>query len=317
MTEAIATDSTPTPTLAPAPVAAPTAPVVAAAPLPGDPAAPAAPSAPVEPAPFYESLPETWRDDMVKSLGIQDAVDLEKRSNQLGRIPDFKTLTKSYFSAQDKISSGMVPVGLPENATPAQLIEYREANNVPTKADEYIGGLDSGLVLGEDDQAILGEVFNVAHGLNISSKTVGALANAFLNARASVGVAATDQDGVDTQMAQQQLADAWGQDYQTNLNMVRGLTNKLPENIREDFLAARMPDGKAMFNSPEILIFLSDLSRKDNPAGTVVPNSANPTQAIDDEIASLEAKMGTDAWYKDKAGQKRYMQLAQARDNMG
>ena len=188
-----------------------------------------------------------------------------------------------------------------------------------TKASRYIApqGSDEGLVLGENDQAVLNEVFAVAHELNISSSTVGALTNALLNARAAVGSDAEQQDGVDTQMAQKQLAEAWGQDYQSNLNMIRGLTNKLPETVRADFLAARTPDGKALFNSPEILIFLSDLARKDNPAGTVVPNSANPTQAIDTEIKALEARMGTDEWSKDKAAQDRYLKLWTARENMG
>ena len=61
---------------------------------------------------------------------------------------------------------------------------------------------------------------------------------------------------------------------------------------------------------------MADWARKLNPAATVVPNNANPMQAIESEIAGLEDKMGTDEWFKDEAAQQRYRDLISARDNL-
>lgn len=276
----------------------------------GDP--PATP--PAESTPFYDSLPATWRSDTINGLDLGD--DAAKRLAQLERVPDFKTLTKNYFESQDKIREGIKPVGLPENATETQLAEYREANGVPAAFGDYTGGIEEGLVLGEVDSRIMSEVFQVAHTENVSTTTMGKLTNAMLNARIAEEDAQLQQDGIDTQTTNRQLKDAWGADYQTNLNMMKGLANQLPESVRDDFLNARLANGQALFNSPEFAIFMADIARKVNPAGTVVPNSNNPVQAINDEIKALEAKMGTDEWHKDKDSQARLMSLYDAAEGM-
>ena len=64
------------------------------------------------------------------------------------------------------------------------------------------------------------------------------------------------------------------------------------------------------------MVFFADIARKLNPAGTVVPNSNNPTQAISDEIAKLEGRMGEDEWYKDQESQTRLQELYTAREAM-
>jgi hypothetical protein len=294
-----------------APDPSPAEPPAGGSPPPADP-----PAGGGEITPFYDALPDTWRNELVNSLGIEDVDESAKRLAQLDRVPDFKTLTKNYFSSQDKIREGVKPVGLVDNATDEQVAEYREANGIPLTVEDYATSIDEGLVLGDVDTRIMDEVFAVAHTENVSSDVMGKLTNAMLNARVAEEDLMLQQDGIDTQTTRTQLKDAWGSDHQTNLNMVKGLTNQLPESMREDFMNARMADGTALFNSPEFLIFMADIARKVNPAGTVVPNSANPTQAIDDEIKTLEAKMGTDAWYKDTKSQKRLQDLYTAAENM-
>ena len=266
------------------------------------------------PSPFYDTLPEEWRKEMVSTLGVEGK-DFDKRMNQLQRVPDFKTLTKSYFEAQDKIREGIKPEGLPENATDEQLAEYREANGIPSEHSAYAESLEEGLVLGEADTRIMDEVFKVAHANNLPTEQVSQLTNAMLAGRAAEEDALVQQDGIDTQTTQRQLKEAWGSDFNTNINMIKGLTNQLPESVRDDFMNARLADGKALFNSPEVGMFLADIARKINPSGTVVPNSANPMQSMKDEIAKLEGKMGTDEWYKNQDMQKRYMDLQNAMSN--
>lgn len=265
---------------------------------------------------YFSTAPEDWRSQMLKKAGFEEGDDFNKHLKQLERVSDFGVLTKNYLSAQDKIRSGEISNGLPENPTDEQMTEWREANGVPATAEDYQLALDEGLVLGESDERVMESVYEIAHANNVPAETLSAMTNAMLAGRQAEADARISQDGVDNQTTSRQLKDAWAGDFDTNLNMVKGLVNQLPETVKEMFESARMPDGKAVFNSPEIMVAMADWARKINPAATVVPNSANPMQAMNDEIASLEARMGTPEWSKDKDAQNRYMSLIDAQSQM-
>jgi hypothetical protein len=268
------------------------------------------------PKAFYESMPEDWRNQIVDSLGIEDQAEKDKRLGQLNRFSDIKSMSKTLFESQDKIRSGQIETGLPENATGEQLKDYREANGIPESAEGYAEFLDEGLVLGEADQRIMDGVYQTALDNNVPASTVNQLTSAMMAARQTEQDGIVAQDGVDQQQTERMAKEMWGGDYQANINMISGHLNKLPAELKESFINGRLSDGKAIMNSPEILSFLSDAARLANPAGTVVPNSSNPGQSIKDEIKTLESKMGTDGWYKDKDAQARYQQLVDAQESM-
>jgi hypothetical protein len=236
----------------------------------------------------------------------------------LDRVLDMGSLVKNYFSAQDRIRAGEIGNGLPANATPEQMTEWRKANDVPDVADKYNLALDQGLVLGDEDNRIMSKVYPMAHQHNVSNKAMSAIVNSFLAARAVEEEQISLNDNVDSQTTTAALKMAWKNDHPVNIQMISNLTALLPEAVRDPFMSARLPDGKAVFNSPEVLIWMADIARQLNPAGTVVPNANNPVQAIADEIASLETRMGADsaAWHKDTAAQQRYMSLINARERM-
>ena len=265
---------------------------------------------------YFGTAPEDWRSQALTKAGFEPGEDFDKALKQLERVSDIGTFTKNYLSAQDKIRSGEISNGLPENPTDEQMAAYREANGIPATPEDYQVQLEDGLVLGEADERIMGEIYKVAHENNIPSEAMSAMTNMMLQGRQAEADARISQDGVDQQTTDRQLKEAWGGDYQTNVNMVKGLINQLPESVKEAFESARLPDGKAVFNSPEIMIAMADWSRKINPAATVVPNSANAMQTIKDEIAELESKMGTPEWYQDKDAQKRYQDLITAQQQM-
>lgn len=265
------------------------------------------------PAPFYSSLPDDWRQQSVAALGF-DAAELEKRTNQLNRITDYPSLLQSWFSAQDKIRQGMVSSGLPADATPEQLSAYREANGIPMEASGY---KFENPMISETDREILNGVSAIAHKYNIPQKALEDIVNANMEGRKAALEKLEARDGVESQQATQILKQQWGADFERNRNIVDSMVNSLPESVREDFVGARLADGKALFNSPEMLHFFADMQRKVNPMATVIDiNSANPVGDMDSEIKAIEAKMGTDAYFKDEKMQARYRQLISARDAM-
>lgn len=278
---------------------------------PADGGTPSSDPAPVEDTPpaWSQSAPDDWRQ--------QIAGEDEKRLKQLERFTDFDAFTKSAFNAQDKIRSGEISSGLPENPSDEQLAAYREANGIPNTAEDYALSLDDGLVLGEMDERIMEGIYKVAHENNVSNDVVSQLTNAMLKGRDHEQQALINQDGLDKQTADRQLREAWGSDFEMNTGLVKNLINGLPETVRNDFANARLADGTAVFNSPAMMNFFAEAMRAMNPAATVVPaGNGNPTQAIESRISELESKMGTPEWYKDTAGQQELQQLYTAKEQM-
>tara|TARA_R110000851_G_scaffold9579_1_gene35539 strand:- start:9361 stop:10128 length:768 start_codon:yes stop_codon:yes gene_type:complete len=252
---------------------------------------------------------------MVTAAGFEgDAAT--KASGMLERVVDEGTLLKNYVEAQEKIRTGQISSGLPENATPEQTAAWREANDVPAESANYKVDLAEGLVIGDQDQAILNDIYKMGHEGNVPNGVMSNMVNSFLAARESEIDSIQQDDGIHNQQTAAKLKEAWGQDFDTNINMVRGMFNGMPETMRDEFMGARMPDGRAVFNSPEAMVFFGDMARKLNPAGTVVPNANNPVQAIDDEIKSLEGRMGDSDWHKDTPAQDRLKSLYDAQEGM-
>jgi len=71
-----------------------------------------------------------------------------------------------------------------------------------------------------------------------------------------------------------------------------------------------------LMNNPEFMNMMNSAARAANPAGTVVPSGGNQVKAIAEEMAALEAQMGTKEWNTNKAGQKRWEELFNAQQAM-
>jgi len=257
-----------------------------------------------------------WLDTPADNWREAIAGDDEAMLNTLKRHKDLRSVLKSGWEAQQKIRRGEVSKGLPENPTDEQLAEWRQANGVPEAPDKYVLDIEEGLVLGAEDTRILQEVQSAAHAANVSSAALSKITNAFLQGRQQEQEALQAQDGLHQQQAERQLKEAWGQDFQANVNLAKMFVSQLPEEVRDKVASARLSDGRALFNSPEVLDYIAEHMRKIAPAATLIPNSSNPMQSINDEIKRLEDRMGTSEWYRDNAAQKRYRDLIEAREHM-
>lgn len=246
---------------------------------------------------------DNWR----QALAGED----DKAMSQLERFTTPKDLFKSYREAQDKIAKGQAKK-LPEDPTDAERAAWREENGIPATADSYDLTLNDGLVVGEDDQPIINQMLQAMHGADVNNDQAKAVLSTYYQLEQAQISQQQEQDETDKNTAVQQLRDEWGQDFQGNKNALTSILNTVPESAREGFKAARLADGTALMNSPEVLMWLADVSRKTNPAATVVPNADNPGQAINDEIKSIVSKMGTAEY--DSAMKERYRKLLMAQN---
>ena len=278
---------------------------------------PADPTPPEDntPANYFGSVPDSWRTDLVAHAGLEGD-EAKAFSNVLERVTDFGAFAKNYKQMQDKIRAGELSSGLPENPTDEQLAAWREANGVPQDGKGYELNLAEGVELDPDQQEIFAGVYDAAAGLNINNDQMSGIVNAYKQVEQQIIEKQQAQDGVDQQMGVQMLKENWGADYQTNINLIDAKLNLLPESVRDTFKSARLADGRALLNSPEVMMFLAETFRQADPAATVVPGDANPSKTIQQEIAALEARMGTPEWYKDNGAQQRYIELVEARNRM-
>lgn len=299
---------------APAPSADPTpAPASEGSPAPQprvqvDPGAPSGDYSPTPTGNYFEKLPDNWREDLAGG----DA----KAAKMLERVKDMPTFMANYMNAQEKIRSGEISSGLPENATEEQMADWRVANGVPEEAKGYELDLAEGLVLGDTENRILEGVFESAHKHNVSVDAMSEVVSSFLEGQLREDEATIAQDGLDVQETTRLLREQWGGDYDTNLNLINGMLTKLPEESRELLKLGSLSSGKGLFNDANIMNFFAGLAREINPGGVVMPESTNQSKDIKTEIAGFEARMSEDGWHKDEAANARLLELYEAEEKM-
>lgn len=292
-------------------VAAAVEPVVNAAPVVETPAVVAAPSLVNEPV---KSEPAPWiANDWREKLSAGDAKELAR----LQRFTDIGSVYKSYRELEGKVSSGALKQEVDiSKFDEAQRSEWYKANGIPEKPEGYQLDLPEGLVLGEEDQVILGSVLEEMHKQGRKPSEVQGAVGAFLHARQVAQASFVENQKLANVQAEETLRQEWpGVGYLTNMAAVKNMLASAPDGIGEKITNARMSDGSIVGSSPEALKWLASMALEMNPAGTIVPGTgANQMESIQAEKNALEAEMKKDinAWRKNEGGRTRHRELIDA-----
>jgi len=303
------------------PIAAPVASVLTAAdpapaapapaPVAGDPA-PAAPAAgdppPADPAPV--TWPDNWRE--LKANGD------EKMLKRLQRYSSPSAAIDALFEAQTRISKGDLLPSLKENATPEEISDYRVAHGIPAEPAGYEINLPNGLVIGEADRPMVDEFLTKAHASNMHPAQVNEALGWYFDRAEQARIAQEARDTESRMATEDELRAEFGPDYRVNVKIANELLDSAPGGLKNKLLAGRMADGTLIGNNPDVIRWLTSLSRDLNPIGTVVPGSGtNAVQAVETEMAGLKVLMGdrnSEYWKGPLAAknQARYKQLVEA-----
>ena len=92
-----------------------------------------------------------------------------------------------------------------------------------------------------------------------------------------------------------------------------------PGNVKDNWLSARLPDGRPLFSDPDSLRHMSQMVNMINPMGTIAPTGeGGQLTNINDRIAEIDKMMRThrEAYNKDEAVQEEYRKLIDARNRM-
>jgi hypothetical protein len=304
---------------APSPALEPTTsvPVPNADPNPTPVAVPAADPTPA-PAPEPAAADKPWiADDWRERIAGDDPKALQR----LQRFPDVGSVFKSFREMEAKFSSGQVRQPLPENPTPEQIAEYRQANNIPEKFSDYQIELSDGLVIGEADRPLVDAVLERAHAVNASPEVVNAVLDEFFVIQEQRAQEAAQRVETDKANLIETLKGEWGGNFRAEMVAVHNLVQQAPDGLGDLILTARLADGSLLGNNIAATKWLAGVARELNPAGTVVPNAGgDQLGAIKDQIAEMEKEMSTNirAWQHPSNNERRgqYGKLLEARDKL-
>jgi hypothetical protein len=254
--------------------------------------------------------PENWREEWA---GGDD-----KALKRLARFTDPKSVAKSYFELEKKLSSRPTIPTLPENATEEQVAEYRKAIGVPDegKYDVELGG---GFVWADNDKDVLEDFQKHAFDANMPAGEFKKALAWYAQWQEKMQNQVAEMDSSFRAQSEEALREEWGPDFRRNINATAALFSGMNEEVKNSLFLARMPDGRMIGDHPEVVGFFSKLARELNPAATLVPSSGgDPSKGVDETIAAYEKRMGEDraGWFKDTKSQEHYSQLLAAREKM-
>lgn len=293
----------------------PAAPPVAAEPIITAPAG-GAPAPAVDPG---AEPPTPANDDWRVRIAGEDA----KLLGYLGRFGSEKALAEAVKKQSDDLKAGKYLTPLPENPTDAEIAAFRKQNGVPDKAEGYLEKLPDGLVVGEDDKAVVNVFLEKMHGLNASPAFTGAALEAYYGIveEQAVTQAQAEADFKDSNV--ELLRDEWGADYKRNIAITSNFMATLPADVSKAISGGRDDSGMPLANNAAVVKWLTGLALEANPIATVVPGAgANQASAIADEIAKFDAMMGdrnSEYWKGPNAAanRARYLELTEAKLKLG
>jgi hypothetical protein len=241
-----------------------------------------------------------------------------KHAKTLDRFASPTAMFESYQALRQRLDSGefKAVVPFPDKGTPEEQTAWRKSNGLPESPDGYNLKFNDGLVIGDADKPIVDDFLKAAHAANASPEQVNGMLHWYYELQEKNMAKQEEADANYHRESEDALRAEWGGEYRSNINMIKGLLNTIPESARDAFLNARDGDGKALLNHPEIARWLVHTARTINPVVTLVPNAgANVAGAIDDEIAAIEKTMKENrkAYNSDAKMQQRLRDLYDAR----
>ena len=253
-----------------------------------------------------------WPDDWRARVAGEDAKVLER----LGRYASPADVAKALISAQEKIRSGELKPTLGKNASAEEVAEYRKAAGIPETPDKYDLDLGGGLIVADEDRALIDTFLEAAHRTNQTPEQVKAGLRAYYEINEQAEAERSRRDEETRVKAEDELRTEWGQDYRPNVNRITQLLDKvLDVEAKAEFINARLADGTPVFNHPGILKGLIGLALIDNPSGAVVPGGGGE-KSVNDRIEQIESIMGTKKYIDEPKIQQEYRDLIDARERI-
>ena len=216
----------------------------------------------------------------------------------LGRYNSLEDALVAGYNAQEKIRSGQAKAPLAEDATDAEKAEWRKANNIPDKAENYDVPKVAGHQWTDADKPVLdglkAEAFKNNWPQDVVSGVTTFYANLLQQAEQEQATATAEKDRADLDARRDRRRELFGGDSKQAFTLMeRALKDErvFPEQLGIAMADARMPDGTKLFNHPAFEPFLHQLALSTYGEGAMV--SGEQATAAASEKSELETLMNT------------------------
>lgn len=246
-----------------------------------------------------------WPSDWQSKLAGEDAAELK----QIGRYASPEDIWKKARSLEKRMSSGEFKTVLPKDAKPEEITAWRKDNGLPETPDKYDL---NGLKIDKDQKPVVDAFLKVAHGANMSPDQVRAAVEWRNGEIERVQQERTAKDEEQRVSTLDTLNQEWGGTFRRNVNLVNGVLDRFPADVKEALKSARLPDGTAIFNDPNVLRGFVAMALESNPAGVIVPaGGGDPVKGALAEYQEIQKFMGEHRkdYDKDNAKQARMREL--------
>jgi hypothetical protein len=258
------------------------------------------------------AAPPQWEPDWREKMAGGDA----KVAERLKRYTSPDKVVESLVQLQTRISAGELRSVLPKNATEEQRKTWRAENGIPDEPAGYDVTLADGVKMTAEDMPHLPGFLEAAHAANFTNAQVKA---AVAWQKDWISGMEEDQKQKDIELTAAALANmkaAWGAEFSENMNRIHSIVGLAPQEIRDEVMRGRLPDGTPLGSSPAVMQWMADLARAADPSGTLTPVSGGDTlQTIGDRISQLEGIMRNERpkWNREPSLNQEYMKLLDAK----
>jgi hypothetical protein len=263
---------------------------------------------------FFDAHHEAVNADWRKGIAGDD----DKFLSKLSRFTEASDFGNAYREAEQKIRAGNLgPTAPGAEATDEEISAYRTEIGVPLEAAGYLEDLPDGLVVGENDKELMEDFMGAIHEIHASTPFAHKAIEWYNGLDERMQDARMDRDTEQSKEATDELRDAWGKDYRTNMNLITGLLKSTFGDEASDMLVnGRFKDETGFFNNVGVMKGFAELARKVNPIAPLIPNDQKAVASLHEEIALYEGKMGTMEYKKDEKMQARLRELYDIRSNL-
>ena len=261
--------------------------------------------------------PKDWRDRMAGG-------DVSLR-RILDRFVNPAAVAQSWLNAERKIRSAAaaMPSELPVAATPEQMAEYHRARGVPDRIEDYDIALADGLVIGAHEMPLLTRWLAKMHAQHRTQIEVNGALNAYYEMREELATEQADKDREYKRGSEETLRTMYGGDFRRYMTAVDNLlTREFSRELRALIGAARLADGRLMFNHPDVVRWFVDRALEDGYPTVAGAEGASQASSIVDEITrykSMMADRNSEYHRGPKAARHkaRYRELLDAQQRLG
>lgn len=243
------------------------------------------------------------------ATGADGKVDA-KLVDRLKRYASPIAFGQAGIEAQNRIQSGKVADDVPMPADPEGAKKWRTERGIPEDATGYKIPDPVATRMTPEDKPVLESFTAFAHSKNAPPAFVEMAAEWYVGMQEEAAAATNEADKKAADATEDALRSEWGDEFRANKTVaLRYATEAIPG---VEWFTARLPDGRALGNIPEVVKALAKFGLMEFGDQAFVGGAA--AKATESRIAELKGKMTSniDEWNAHPEWRKEYFDLLEA-----